>query len=261
MTGPERREQRLVFGEVAETYDRLRPGYPQELVDDLRAITGVPEKARVLEVGSGTGKATEPLAVAGFEVLALEPDGDMVAVAARRCEDFPNVTIEQTLFENWRVQRARFDLVAAAQSWHWVAPDVKWIKAHDALVESGWLAVFWNRGAPAADSVVATEMEEMYRLHAPDCRDRKPLWARKGGVDDDLAASGLFGPLTRRTYDWHLTYDRDDYVALLMTESVHRMLAEGERGRLLSGLRSVIDQHGSRVTLEYTTELVVAPRA
>jgi hypothetical protein len=32
------REQRLVFGEVAETYDRVRPGYPQALVDDVLAF-------------------------------------------------------------------------------------------------------------------------------------------------------------------------------------------------------------------------------
>jgi SAM-dependent methyltransferase len=84
MTEPGRREQRLVFGEVAETYDRLRPSYPQQLIDDLRALTGIPERARVLEVGSGTGKATVLLAGAGFDVLGLEPDGAMAEVAVRR---------------------------------------------------------------------------------------------------------------------------------------------------------------------------------
>jgi len=35
------RERRLVFGEVAELYDRHRPSYPERLIDDLVAIAGL----------------------------------------------------------------------------------------------------------------------------------------------------------------------------------------------------------------------------
>ena len=47
-----------VFNEVPELYDRVRPGYPDELFADLAAITGIDERASVLEVGCGTGQAT-----------------------------------------------------------------------------------------------------------------------------------------------------------------------------------------------------------
>ncbi|HYR61536.1 MAG TPA: hypothetical protein VET24_02725 [Actinomycetota bacterium] len=48
------REQRFVFGEVADLYDRSRPGYPEPLVDDVLAYCGR-RSPRVLEVGAGTG--------------------------------------------------------------------------------------------------------------------------------------------------------------------------------------------------------------
>ena len=41
------------FGRVADAYDRIRPGYPSALFDDLLAYAG--PVGRVLEVGAGTG--------------------------------------------------------------------------------------------------------------------------------------------------------------------------------------------------------------
>jgi hypothetical protein len=54
-----------VFNEVAELYDRIRPGYPDELFAGLVTITGMDERSSVLEVGCGTGQATRSLAALG----------------------------------------------------------------------------------------------------------------------------------------------------------------------------------------------------
>ena len=41
-----------MFGQVAERYDRVRPSYPNALVDEVIALAGC---GRALEVGAGTG--------------------------------------------------------------------------------------------------------------------------------------------------------------------------------------------------------------
>jgi hypothetical protein len=47
-----------VFGAVADVYDRVRPGYPAEIAAAIVAHHGrVP--TRIVEIGAGTGKATE----------------------------------------------------------------------------------------------------------------------------------------------------------------------------------------------------------
>ena len=56
------REQRLVFGEVADVYDRARPAYPESLVDEVVSYARLVGGDPVLEVGCGTGKATVPFA-------------------------------------------------------------------------------------------------------------------------------------------------------------------------------------------------------
>ena len=50
------RVQALVFGEVAAEYDRVRPGYPPELIDTV--LSHAPADPTALDVGAGTGKAT-----------------------------------------------------------------------------------------------------------------------------------------------------------------------------------------------------------
>ena len=60
--------RRLSFGSVAEQYDRIRPSYPEQLVDDVIAYAGdgLTAAGRALEVGAGTGKATLQFAARGL---------------------------------------------------------------------------------------------------------------------------------------------------------------------------------------------------
>ena len=53
---------RATFEEVPELYDRARPNYPPQIFDDLVALAELPERARLVEIGCGTGQATLPLA-------------------------------------------------------------------------------------------------------------------------------------------------------------------------------------------------------
>ena len=49
-------ERAALFDTAAIAYDRFRPGYPQQLIDDMIGISGVALSSRLLEVGCGTGK-------------------------------------------------------------------------------------------------------------------------------------------------------------------------------------------------------------
>jgi trans-aconitate methyltransferase len=135
------RERRLVFGEVAELYDRYRPAYPERLADDLVRLADLTGAQTVLEVGAGTGNATAMLAARGFPVLAIEPSEAMVAVARRNFAAYPQVQIEQSDFENWDPAGRRFPLVFSAQAWHWVNPDVGYTRVRSVLSRGGLLAV------------------------------------------------------------------------------------------------------------------------
>lgn len=62
-------ERALSFGSAASAYERFRPGYPDELVDEVLASAGRPVRT-ALEIGAGTGKATRVFAGRGIAVTA-----------------------------------------------------------------------------------------------------------------------------------------------------------------------------------------------
>jgi SAM-dependent methyltransferase len=264
MKASEGREQRTVFGEVAELYDQARPGYPDALLDDVLEFVGR-DSPKVLEVGAGTGKATVLLALRGLEIVAVEPSAEMAAVARRHCAPFPMVSIQVQSFEACSAATGTFDLLASAQAWHWVRPEVRYRKAHRVLTPEGVLAVFWNRPL-WEDSVLRAELDEIYESRAPELRAREPGFPglTQPHADEERAeeieASSLFGPATERSYRWSKTYSMPEYLQLLQTQSDHRMLPDPERDSLLTGVAEVIGRAGGRLTMDYLSRLYLARR-
>ena len=71
----------------------------------------------------------------------------------------------------------------------------------------------------------------------------------------ELDESPHFGPVTRTDFPWREVYDAARYVALLGTQSDHRMLPEDQRRRLLDGVNAVIDTAGGELTVDYVAQL------
>ena len=98
------REQRLVFGEVADLYDRARPGYPEALVDDVVSYA----RARRPVIGCSrwdVAPARRPsrFAARELQVTALEPDPSMASIAQRNCVGLDAI-VEVTSFEDWTAE-------------------------------------------------------------------------------------------------------------------------------------------------------------
>ncbi|MGU3291822.1 class I SAM-dependent methyltransferase [Williamsia sp. M5A3_1d] len=104
----------LSFGAEADNYERHRPDFPAAMMDAVAELG-----SRVLDVGTGTGKAAAALTARGCEVVGVEPDAAMAAIARAK-----GVAVEDGTFEQWDPAGRQFDLVVFARSWHWVDPEV-----------------------------------------------------------------------------------------------------------------------------------------
>jgi SAM-dependent methyltransferase len=261
-----RREQRLVFGEVAEQYDRHRPAYPDAVVDDLVERAGLRAGSLVLEVGAGTGKATSMFAARGIRVLAIEPSAEMAAVARRVCAAYGSVEIEQSDFERWDPAGREFGLVFSAQAWHWVDPAVAFSKAARVLRPGGVLAAFWNR-AVWARAQLRDAVLDAYQRAAPEIlAETDPIhpgsvlpagdedWRRKVAATSGLSAADV------RDYEWARSYSGAGYAALLDTHSTIRVLDARRRRALLEAVAGAIEEHGDVLTLPFLTRLCLASR-
>src|SRR5262249_51604979 len=124
--------------------------------------------ARVLELGSGTGIATLPLARRGFELVCVELGAQLAVVARRKLAAFANVEIVNASFESW-TPSGRFDAVAAFASFHWIDPVVRYERSADALRPGGALAVVRpNHVVPVDGDEFFREVQADYEAVAPD---------------------------------------------------------------------------------------------
>lgn len=254
------RSLRTTFDAVAELYDEARPGYPQQLIEDVISLSGIPDDGRILEVGCGTGKATVPFARRGYAMLCLELGGDLARVAGKNCRPYPRVEIDHTSFEDWPLQREAFDLVISAQAFHWIPPDIGYAKVAGALKDSGAMALFWNQ-YPEPEGAFFRALAEVYADKAPQLVDpakRIPHETLVEKREAEIRASGAFGEVLVKRYPWSERYSADEYVKLLNTYSDHRSLPEATRQQLFAAVHELIDRFGGVVEKPYVAVLYFA---
>lgn len=259
-----RDEQRLAFGRVAELYDRARPSYPAMAIDALLEYGALAPGARIVEVGAGTGKATELLAGRGLEVLAIEPSAEMAALARVKLARSAGVTLVETAFEDW-VPDERFAAVVSVQAWHWVEPEVRYARAQQALSPGGTLAAVWS--FPDWARCDAREaLRRVYRDVAPDLSPDFPMHPGSeptrlaGHWSGEIEASGCFTEPTTRTFPFPQRYAAREYTALLRTHQDHILLGEGDQVALLAAITQCIEERGGHLELPLVTYVCLARR-
>ena len=251
------RSKRITFEEVAELYDQVRPSYPEELVEDVLALSGTPADGRILEIGCGPGNATIPFAKRGYRLVGIELGERLAALAAKNCRAYPGVEIHNTAFEDWVLEEKAFDLAISADAFHWIPPEVGYPKVARALKDAGSAAFFWNVPVdPKTDWSRA--IEKVYRERAPHVENPDTLFTAEWLIEiikENFRVSGCFGEVTVRQYLGSETYTTEQYLKLLRTYSGHRGLDEDTRGKLFAGIREVIERFGGRVTKPSLTAL------
>src|SRR5512143_666666 len=98
MNDPEVDRRRRSFDSVAELYDTYRPSYPAPFIEQILSTTGIPQDAHILEIGSGTGKATLLFAQRGYSILCIEPGKHLATTARKNLKAFPSINFEITTF-------------------------------------------------------------------------------------------------------------------------------------------------------------------
>jgi SAM-dependent methyltransferase len=235
------------------------------MVDELIELAGLDRERPVLEIGAGTGKATAAFAARGIPVLALEPSEAMARIARRNCAEYPGVRIEVTDFERLRPADERYPLIYAGQSWHWIAPEVRYARAREALAGGGVLAAFWNRPLwsrveqrPGWPRLTPGSRRAPRSIDGPMHPDNPDVHEQREEWDDEAALASGLDETQVRTYQWALYYSAAEYVDLLGTLSDHRLLAERTRQALLEAVAHVIESGGGRLRMAHVTRLRLA---
>jgi SAM-dependent methyltransferase len=239
-----------VFGDVADLYDDVRPDYPSELADLVRAYHGGTPDA-VAEIGAGTGKGTAVLLRLGAPVTCVEPDARM---AARLTARFPQARVVTSTFERWRPPAGGVPLIACALAWHWLDPATRNRRAHDALTPGGTLAVFGHK-YDYADPGQSRALDGFFRSAVPTAPERAAGWFHR-----DISDSGLFADVQATHLHRDIPLPTERYLQLVATFGPYRTLGPQDRTRGMAALRRLVDGLDAPVVLRLRTTLVLARR-
>jgi SAM-dependent methyltransferase len=196
---------KLAFSLVAKEYDAARPSYPEIIFRDAVAtmrqngLSG--RKLRhVLEVGAGSGQATEQLLTQALHLDVLEPGAAFVRLLRRRYRDAAETHIHQTTFEAFRTAQ-RYDLVAAASALHWIPRELFYGRIFSLLKPGGWFLGIWHQ--PTFTNAVYGIIGDVIVPHVPEfwiprpTREVRDLFA-KGYAD--FSRNRGFLHCRRKTY-------------------------------------------------------------
>jgi ubiquinone/menaquinone biosynthesis C-methylase UbiE len=270
-----------VFDAVAEAYDTHRSGYPREIVSAAVELAGLGPGARVVEVGSGTGKLTEELVASGLRVDAVEPGSEMIEVARRRVNDSDLVHFHPSRFEDVSLPAELFDAVFSGSAFHWVDPSVGWAKAAALLRPGGTLALLQPIGVrDEADGTAVEELDAAFMRLAPEIAAERPtlrdlatiragVEARRDNVSEAWAwlahpglavpeAGKLFGPATFTTVRRAKRHTAEELWALFETTAIYHRLTPQVRGALRAEDESIIERAGGTLRSTQLVALVTA---
>ena len=239
------------YDSVASAYDRTRPKYPEAILALMQQVVELQPGKSVLEIGAGPGIATQDLAKLGVNIVSLEPSKSACAIAKDKCAD--NVEIVNTTFEDWDLANRKFDVVIAATSFHWVTPEVRYVKTAEALKDNGWLVLLWNT-PPQPSREIHQSLQDIYQIHAPELskyeghQDRQRNIGKMGRAVID---SGYFQDEYSDRQIVPVSYAIEDYLTLLSTLSPYIRLAAKQREALFAKLKTRLSEFESdRLTLD-----------
>ena len=284
LPGSTARRYGKVFDDVAAEYDRHRPAYPDELVDQACRVAGIGSGDHVLEVGCGSGQLTRGLTARGLHVTALEPGQNLIALARQNLEGAGEVEFVNAQFEDALLPRAQFQAVFSASAFHWVDPEVSWQKAADVLVPGGTLALVQYCGLEEPRSKQDQEAAlAAIRKVAPDVADNSQAYRdldatlsgmeqRHGNVSEVWAwfgsydigqdyADRLFDDVQVAVMPKLVEHTPDELSAIVRTMSFYARLSPGQRQALEREYVAIYERFGRPIRASIIAALVTARRS
>jgi SAM-dependent methyltransferase len=261
---------RKVFDSIPEEFDRWRTRYCDELFADLITYSKLDSGSSALEIGPGTGQATEPILKTGCTYLAIELGENLARYAEDRFSTYGNFRIVNADFETYDFGGRRFDLIYSAAAFQWIPEEIGYPKVHRILKNNGTFALMWTlTDEKSADERLYSRIRDVYaeyfrpepgteykcdlkyrELTPPDeQRLRIKTFEQYGFVDAEY-----------RHYDKKRMLTADGYVSWLSTHCGSIKLREPYRSKFFAGIRDAVLDFSNTITLYDTIVLYLAKK-
>lgn len=218
------------FDTEAAAYEKLRPGYCEELYRIIFDYISIGASSNVVEVGIGAGQATLPFLKKGCKLTAIEYGAQLSQLCREKFKAYPEFDVITNKFENVKFESHAYDLVYSASAFHWVPEEAGYRQVHCMLKDGGAFARFANHPFRCKDNIALSEaIDEVYAQYYYKYYHKTPQKPA-------------------------------EYSALLGTYSDHIAMEENVREVFFSKIKDVINHYGGSITIYDTMDLQLAKK-
>lgn len=237
-----------LFKYVVADYDYARPLYPTELYDTIQSFSGINKASHILEVGAGTGQASELFIANNHPLDLLEVSDEQVIFLENKYSENKKVRVFKDYFEDFQPD-ATYDLIYSATAFHWIKCENGYPKAWNMLREGGTMAVFWNMfwSLPPSGGIF-DGLNEIDKKYSVNCTADNIDSIKEKRIKQ-ITVGGFFDVPEYFEFRWTEFYDAKKYAALMNTNPKALLLDDTERTKYLQEIENYVHNHGGIVEM------------
>ncbi len=243
-------DKRLVFDTIPEKFDKWRVRYNPALFDYIIKATGLGTGKSCLEIGPGTGQASDFAIQSGADYLAIELGSHLADKMREKYSSYPNFHIVNDDFETHDFEGKKFDLIYSAATIQWIKEDVAYSRVYELLKDGGYLAMCLMRSEYKSEN---PELYEEIQKVYDECFDTDQPYDQHF----DYMNGGSYGLtfIEEKSFPGRREYTAEEHEEYMGTHSTHIAIKEESRTPFFNGVREAIIRHGNKVV--YNDEYVV----
>ena len=247
---------RKTFDKIPEQFDKYRPRYREELFQELTEVCGLSSDKKVLEIGPGTGQATEPILKTGCDYTAIELGENFTSFMKSKFGCYENFHIINADFEKYDFEENTYDLVYSAATIQWIPEEIAFSKTYKMLKPGGYLAMFMT----SSDERTRNE-----NLHDEICLvyDKYFHVKQKYNCKMEYMNALNYGFTNYQYKEWksERILNSEEYISYISTHCAHITLEEPYKSSFFEGIRKAILDAGDRITIIDTIPLYLFQKA
>jgi ubiquinone/menaquinone biosynthesis C-methylase UbiE len=236
-----------------EVFDKWRTRYCRECFEDVITHSRLGPGKSALEIGPGTGQATEPILKTGCVYLAIELGENFTEAMKKRFGAYENFQIVNADFETHSFGESQFDLVYSAATIQWIPEEIAFPKAYKLLKSGGTLAMMaTGTDYQYGNEELYSEIQKVYDQYF------RPETAYTCSFNCSNAENyGFTGFECRRYYKTRIL-NADEFVLWKSIMAPHLTLQEPYKSKFFEGIRNAVLSFDNRIVLNDTIILYLA---
>lgn len=246
---------RKTYDQIPESFERYRPRYCEELFTEIISVADLDSRKDVLEIGPGTGQATEPILKTGCNYNAIELGENFTAYMKNKYDTYSNFHIVNADFETYDFESRKFDLIYSAATIQWIPEEVAFSRVYNLLKPGGILAMFMTRSdEKSSNEELRSRIDQVY----------KEYFFTEQRYNCKMIYNNVvnYGFVNYKYQEWKKvrTLNADEYILYISTHCDHITLEEPYKSKFYRGVKAAIIDAGNKIIINDTIPLYLAQK-